>query len=509
MSLDTSLYIATGGIGAVDAQLGILSQNLANAATPGYAVESLPQTSVTAGGAPDGVATGLAGITVSTPLQQILMAQNASVAALATTQAGLQPIDAVQGTVGGDSDLGSLVAQLNGAFTTLQSDPSSSAQQSAVVDAAGQLAGQINALGQAYQQARQSAQNSLVGEVGELNADLQQLGTLSDQIVQANQQGRATADLQNQRDAVLQSVSSLVGITYVQQSDGDLLVSTTGGLQLPIHGGPALTLANASLGPDASVELGTAPQILLGGQPVTSALTGGSIGANITLRDRTLPEYQAGLDEFAETLTTRFADQGLTLFTDATGQVPVSGGTPVQSGYVGYSQSIEVNPAVAAEPTLVRDGTNAIAGSPTGASAFTPNTDPTQTGFDVLIERVLNYSFGPQAQAGVPQTPPASSGLGPAGDLSVPYSDVVTLSDTASALVGAQSSDLSTVNGQLASGQAVQTTLQGQFSSGTAVNTDTELSTMIALQNSYGANARVIAAVQTLFQDLLTAMGGA
>ncbi len=509
MSLNASLDIATSGIDAVNAQLSVVSQNLSNAATPGYATESLSQQNLVFGGMPGGVQTGVATISINTELQQQVFSQNGQVAGFGVTQSALQPIDAVQGSVAAGNDLGSLTANLDAAFTTLQANPASSAQQAQVVNAAGQLTQQINALGQSYQSARQAAQNSLVSEVSSLNADLAQIGTLSDQIMTAKQYGQSTADLENQRNAVLQSASALVGLTYVTQPNGDLIVSTTSGVNLPIHGGPALSLANANIGPDSAIEQGTVPQIMLGNQPVTNALTGGSIGANVTLRDQTLPTYQAELDEYAMTLTTRFADQGLTLFTNQAGAVPSSGGTPVQTGYVGYAQQITVNPAVVADPALVRDGTNAIAGSATGASAFTPNTDPSQTGFDVLIQRVLNYSFGADVQAGVAQAPPNQTGLGPAGDLSAPYGGVVTLGDTAAALVGAQSSDVANATAQLGAASAVQATLQAQYTAGTAVNTDTQLSTMVALQNSYGANARVISTVQTLFNDLLTAVGGA
>ena len=59
-------------------------------------------------------------------------------------------------------------------------------------------------------------------------------------------------------------------------------------------------------------------------------LTGGQLGANITLRDTTLPTYQAELDEFSQNLASRFSAQGLTLFSDPTGNVPAGGGMPVQ-----------------------------------------------------------------------------------------------------------------------------------------------------------------------------------
>ena len=124
---------------------------------------------------------------------------------------------------------------------------------------------------------------------------------------------------------------------------------------------------------------------MLGGQDVTQQLTGGQIGGNIALRDSTLPTIQANLDEFAQNLSSRFAAQGLTLFSDGGGNVPSGGGTPAQAGYIGYANEIQVDPAVLATPSLVRDGTTAIAGSPTGASAFTPNPPGGPAGFTGMI----------------------------------------------------------------------------------------------------------------------------
>ena len=39
MNLDTSLSIATSGLASINAQYAVLAQNVANASTPGYAVE--------------------------------------------------------------------------------------------------------------------------------------------------------------------------------------------------------------------------------------------------------------------------------------------------------------------------------------------------------------------------------------------------------------------------------------------------------------------------------------
>ena len=49
----------------------------------------------------------------------------------------------------------------------------------------------------------------------------------------------------------------------------------------------------------------------------------------------------------------------------------------------------------------------------------------------------------------------------------------------------------------------MQTTLDGKLTAQSGVNMDTEMSNMIQLQNAYGANAKVIAAVQSMWTQLL------
>jgi flagellar hook-associated protein 1 FlgK len=241
---------------------------------------------------------------------------------------------------------------------------------------------------------------------------------------------------------------------------------------------------------------------VLNGVDVTSQIQGGQIGANVTLRDNTLPTFQGELDEFSWQLASRFSAQGLTLFSQPDGTVPAGGGTPVQSTYVGFSSTIQVNPAVAANASLVRDGTNAVAGSATGASAFTPNPAGGPAGFTTLIARVLTYAMGADAQAGVPQPASATSGLGQDGSLTAPYAAPATLADNATAVESAQSAVSAAASSQLTQEQAVQTTVNQNFASASGVDLDTEMSHMIVLQNAYGANARVVATVQSMFTQL-------
>src|SRR5271156_5850318 len=100
MSLDSALSIATGGLANINAEFALISQNVANAATPGYAVEIGSQKSLTADGQGLGVQTGPAQLQIDEALRDSVIQQNAVVSDGQTTQAALQAIDSVLGTPG-------------------------------------------------------------------------------------------------------------------------------------------------------------------------------------------------------------------------------------------------------------------------------------------------------------------------------------------------------------------------------------------------------------------------
>jgi flagellar hook-associated protein 1 len=179
---------------------------------------------------------------------------------------------------------------------------------------------------------------------------------------------------------------------------------------------------------------------------------------------------------------------------------------PAQSGYVGFASIIQVNPAVLANPALVRDGTQAVAGNPLGASAFVPNPAGGPAGFTTMIQRVLDFTFGTEAQTGVLQPASQTNGLGPAGTLSVPYASPPTLAAAASDLIAAQAADSATTTSRLTTETAVQTNLQSTYASTTSVNIDAQMSQMLQLQNAYGANAKLITASQTMWDALLASV---
>ena len=107
---------------------------------------------------------------------------------------------------------------------------------------------------------------------------------------------------------------------------------------------------------------------------------------------------------------------------------------------------------------------------------------------------------------GCPQPALQTTGLGPGGTLAAPFTAPATLAGFATATVAAQAGDSADASRQLKSTQAVQTALQGQAAVSSTVSIDQEMSNMVQLQNSYGANAKVISAVQSMWSQLLAAV---
>ncbi len=484
MSLISALSIATGGLANVNSQLGVVSQNVSNANTAGYTREIGQQTAMSGGGQGMGVRTGTTVRSVDAELQAEAWQQDAAVAAMTVRAQALSAVDAANGTPGQGNDLASLTGALSNAFATLSADPSSTAEQTAVVTAARSLASGINGVAQAVGTQRQAAQDSISQDLIQLNAALATIGTLSRQISTATHEGTSTAALEDQRDTAMSTVAQLTGATLLKQANGDVQVILPAGTTLPTDGSESLRITDSQLSPQTA-----APPVTLNGKDITAQLTAGRIGANLGLRDAGLPTFQAELDEFSNNLTQRFSQAGLDLFTDPS--PPAATAPPAQAAYLGLANRIAVNPAVASNPAKVQQGTGLFA---TGASDQT------------VINNVLSQTFGPVPASTA--APPLVTGLGLSGTLAMPFARPPTLASFAATVVATQTSASSAASADLANAQAVQTTLNSKVAAVSGVSVDTEMSTMIGLQNAYSANARIITAVNDMWTTVLHMGGG-
>ncbi|MGG5887727.1 flagellar hook-associated protein FlgK [Falsiroseomonas sp. HC035] len=508
MSLDGALSVATGGLRLLDRQMARAADDIANAGTAGHTRKSQAGLAQTVAGAGNGVRAQAITRDVDLAVQAAQQRAGGDVAAATLRERLLGGVEAAHGSPENGESLGGLLGGLQAAFIDLREQPADAVRRGAVVEAAGQLAARLNGVSDAIGTARQGAQDALRAEVVAVNAGLSEVATLNRDIAREHAAGRSTAGLEDQRDLAIGGLAQSFDLSVIRAANGEVTLVARGGVVLPLVPGSApFSLEDATVGSGAyHGGAGTLPGVMLGGRDVTRQLAGGRMGAAVALRDATLPRMQAEADLAASQLAHRLDQQGLRLFTDAAGTVPDPTQPYAGSSMIGFAGAIRVNPAVAADTALLRDGTQAVAGAPAGPTAFTPNPPGGPAGFATLLDRVLDFSFGGEQAAGVAQPGFATGGLGPDGTLASPLSGLRTLGDYGAALVAEQTGARAAATEALARAGSLESLLAGRFAERSGVDVDAEVAAMVQLQTAYGVNARVISTIQAMWDALFSAV---
>ena len=527
MSLDSVLSLASSALRATNQRLDTVARNVGAADVPGATAHSRTARTLVGGGGTIGLMTAPAQRDVDAAMQRSWW-RNVGLSASADARANiLRALERVSGPPEAETSLAGGLSRLTEAFATLRTNPASTVLQGNVVAMAREFASALNTMSDAIQRERNNAHSRMVSVVRETNGALAEIGRLNDAIVRATQAGQTTAELEDKRDAAIKTVAQALDARPIPGKDGAVILMTRNGLTLPLRG-DALSLSDGTIGattypgggmPDLTVNNGMTPPPVLGARDL-----GGTLGGLMELRDRTLPLRQAELDEIAQKTARRFDQQGLRLFSRQDGTIPVENGVD-QTGYVGFAQEIRVYPAVVTNPALVRDGTHGIpGGTPTafpggtpnpspapGGDPFTPNPPGGPAGFDQLADRILSYALGDRRGATLAHNPivlttglgpdtanPLSNGLGTGGN--VPLARVVT------DVLSRQAVETNQVMAEAERTAAARDFLFERIQERSGIDVDREMANMLALQQSYAANARVLTAVQNMWDTLLNAV---
>ena len=143
----------------------------------------------------------------------------------------------------------------------------------------------------------------------------------------------------------------------------------------------------------------------------------------------------------------------------------------------GLAGRITVNAALLADPSRI---------TVYSTSPATPAGDTTRS--DFIYSQLTSGTFAYSPQTGL-------------GSAATPFKG--TLTSFLQQFLSQQSNAATTAT-QLKQGQdVVVNALQEKFKASSGVNIDSEMASLIALQNSYAANARVMSVVQTMMTSLL------
>jgi flagellar hook-associated protein 1 FlgK len=499
MSLSTAFNIISSSFSANAAQSAVVARNIANVNTPGYSREIANLVTSDYGGADVASVTREANAALQ---EQVLQStsQAASqqalangLATLAQTVSDSATASSSAGATQNGASPAAMLANLQSALLAYGASPSSASLGQAAVSAASDLAASLNGASATVQQVRSQADGDMASSVATINTLLQQFTQANNAVVSGLQTGADVSQASDTRDSIVTQLSQQIGVSTVTSPNGSMAIYTDGGVTLFQGSARAVSFtATPTLTDGASGAAVTVDGVPITGPNAPMPLQSGALAGYAALRDQLAPQYQAQLDQIAGGLVNAFAetDQSATptqpplpgLFT-----TPGATGVPSMTATTGLASAIEVNPNV--DPSqggnvdLLRDGGVSDPGNP----VYTYNTAGA-AGYSDRIEQLAGeltaaQAFDPAAGLG------ASDGLSDYADASVGW--------------------LQGQNQAASNASSYQSALASQASSAlsnaTGVNLDSEMTTMLSLENSYTSSAKLLTTVNSMFQTLLDA----
>ena len=621
MSLGSALATAISGLQVNQAALSIVSSNIANAQTAGYVTRALDQTEVAGANSDTGASVRVLGVNrqLDQYLQTQLRTETSGAGYADKLSSVLAQLQSLYGTPGGTGTLEVAYNNFTSALQALSVNSGAQSARSLALSTAQSLAQQLNTTTQGVQALRSNAEQDIGASVTQANNDMAQIAKLNSQLQGLSAADNTAATLMDQRDTAIKDLAQLMDIRVGTAGANQATVYTTSGLQLVGVEASQLSFKsqgtlNASSQWNSNPALSTAGTLTLtfpNGATVdmiqTKSIGSGRIGADLQLRDGTLVQAQAQLDQLAATLASSLSDvttagtaavsgskTGFDLdlsnvlpgnsinltYTDAATNTPhqitivrVDDPTALPLPNTAASPNdkvIGVNfqggmASIVAQITAAVGNTNLQFSNPAGstlrvldngAAAVSVNTASTTVTTQVLANgspQLPVFSDGSALYTGVitgrgvQQTGFAgriavnsaladdpskfvvynTSPLTTAGDTtrsdflysqltsgSFTYSPQTGLGSRTSPLKGtlpnylqqflSLQSNAAASAQQIAQGQdVVVNTLQQKFNSASGVNIDSEMANLIALQNTYTANAHVMSVVQSMMQTLM------
>ena len=314
MSLNGITASALSALKTNSAALGVVSNNVANINTTGYARRVVNEQTLSAGGQLMGVDIA----SVQRVVDQFLQQENLSASGTSSqydTQASL--FSQLNGLLGGPGDNQSLatgLTNLSAAFATASQAPTSSASYTGVVNALSGLASTVTNASSAISSLQTQIDSQVVNSISSTNSLIQQIYNLNQQIKTASANGDTASALLDQRDVALNSLSQTIGIKTTTNADGSVNVATTDGVNLVSNTYATLSYSGgATNGAYGNIQIqDTNPQSgqLIGqATPLDSHLSSGSLKGLIDMRDQTLGGLAQSLGNLAQGIATTFNAQ--------------------------------------------------------------------------------------------------------------------------------------------------------------------------------------------------------
>ena len=297
--------ISISALQAFQTALQVTSNNIANANTPGYDKETVQLTNAvpeSAGSTPIGAGVDVAGI--SRAFSQLnanqLNLSQSSLGQLNSLQSYTSQIDNIVGTTAGG--LSTAIQNYYSAWSTVSTDPTSTAARQALLGAAQSVAAAFSSTSGQLQGLNSSINSSITADVTQINSLGSSIASLNQQvaIATADSGGQPPNDLIDQRDQLVSSLSQLVGLSTT--------AGTNGAVNVFIGNGQPLVLGNLTTALTTIPNQFNASQLEVAttsnaANPISSQITSGDLGGLLAARTQAVGPAINQLGQIATALS--------------------------------------------------------------------------------------------------------------------------------------------------------------------------------------------------------------
>lgn len=335
------LSLGSAGITAQNSGVSIATNNVANANTVGYSRQRVDIESLL--GAPNvgGVRTGSAQRLGDSILQQRIRGAASSLEMARSFAASATDLE--QALSGGGDTIDKQLATMFARFGAVSASPTDLPSRTAAIGSARELVAGVGRRAAELDAQTTEANERIRGKAGEITELARQLADTNLQIARTH-----NPVLADERDRISTKLSALVGGNAKIDADGQMRFVLDGGAVL-VDGQRAAKLS-AKTDPltqnvNVSVVDGNSER------DVTTAIGGGSLGADLKLRDHTLAGARTSLDQLAYDITS----SANAVHTAHEGADGVSGRPLFKplAAVAGAAKAMALDPDVAADPDLL------------------------------------------------------------------------------------------------------------------------------------------------------------
>lgn len=315
MSISQVLQNGLSGLGASQAGLANISQNVANANTVGYSRQTVSLEQRVINGVSSGVSVGITTRVVDIFLSRELQIQQAKEGEAAVLSDFYNNIQTRFGTPAGNNSLSADLSRFGAALETLSINPEDPALRFNVVSTGITIARSVSELSTSIQTLRRQADSGIADTVSEINVQLATLFDLNGSIARIKAQGGNTSDIEDRRDQTVAALSKNIAITSFTRTNGELTVLAKGGLTLldtelhELEYVPAASVSDSTIFGAISVfslnadglRAGNSKELVSSGvsSAVVSSVNGGRLKGLLDVRDNVLPDLSAQVNALA------------------------------------------------------------------------------------------------------------------------------------------------------------------------------------------------------------------